>query len=205
MRVSAAEPPLVHVRCSTAPRRMLRGRPGGRRHRAGGAAQRCPALRRVAGMNWHYGRSSALAKRRDPLSPVGAGAGDRQRRIRGRPAPADGTLARWLVRSDRAMRAGRRYRYRLADGMLVPDPASRAQANDVHDPSVVVDPSRYAWRNTAWRGRPWRETVLYELHAGVLGGFRWRRTRASQAGRPRRHRRRADAGQRFSRPAQLGI
>ena len=23
-----------------------------------------------------------------------------------------------------------------------------------------------------WRGRPWRETVLYELHAGVLGGFR---------------------------------
>ena len=42
----------------------------------------------------------------------------------------------------------------------------------MHDPSVVVDPRRYAWRNTAWRGRPWRETVLYELHAGVLGGFR---------------------------------
>ena len=56
--------------------------------------------------------------------------------------------------------------------MLVPDPASRAQADDVHDPSVVVDPRRYAWRNTAWRGRPWRETVLYELHAGILGGFR---------------------------------
>ena len=67
---------------------------------------------------------------------------------------------------------GTRYRYRLADGMLVPDPASRAQADDVHDPSVVVDPRRYAWRNTAWRGRPWRETVLYELHAGILGGFR---------------------------------
>ena len=66
---------------------------------------------------------------------------------------------------------GRRYRYRLADGLLVPDPASRAQANDVHDPSLVVDPTRYVWRNTAWCGRPWRETVLYELHAGVLGGF----------------------------------
>ena len=68
--------------------------------------------------------------------------------------------------------AGTRYRYRLADGMLVPDPASRAQAGDVHDPSVVVDPRAYAWRNPDWRGRPWRETVLYELHAGVLGGFR---------------------------------
>jgi len=67
--------------------------------------------------------------------------------------------------------AGTRYRYRLADGVLVPDPASRAQADDVHDPSVVVDPRRYAWRNPGWRGRPWCETVLYELHAGVLGGF----------------------------------
>ena len=68
--------------------------------------------------------------------------------------------------------AGTRYRYRLADGVLVPDPASRAQANDVHDPSVVIDPKQYVWRNAAWQGRPWRETVLYELHAGVLGGFR---------------------------------
>jgi malto-oligosyltrehalose trehalohydrolase len=68
--------------------------------------------------------------------------------------------------------AGARYRYRLADGTLVPDPASRAQAPDVHDPSVVIDPRRYAWRHADWRGRPWRETVLYELHAGLLGGFR---------------------------------
>ena len=30
--------------------------------------------------------------------------------------------------------AGTRYRYRLADGMLVPDPASRFQPDDVHGP-----------------------------------------------------------------------
>ena len=36
--------------------------------------------------------------------------------------------------------AGTRYRYRLQDGLAVPDPASRQQAGDVHDPSVVVDP-----------------------------------------------------------------
>jgi maltooligosyltrehalose trehalohydrolase len=67
--------------------------------------------------------------------------------------------------------AGTRYRYRLANGLAVPDPASRAQANDVHDWSVVVDPGAYRWR-TPWLGRPWPETVLYELHAGLLGGFR---------------------------------
>ena len=66
---------------------------------------------------------------------------------------------------------GARYRYRLADGMLVPDPVSRAQADDVHDPSVVVDPKAYEWRYPGWMGRPWRETVVYELHAGVFGGF----------------------------------
>jgi maltooligosyltrehalose trehalohydrolase len=68
--------------------------------------------------------------------------------------------------------AGTHYRYRLADGMLVSDPASRAQAHDVHDPSIVVDPNAYQWRNISWHGRPWCEAVLYELHAGLLGGFR---------------------------------
>jgi len=67
--------------------------------------------------------------------------------------------------------AGTRYQFRLSDGMLVPDPASRFQPEDVHGPSAVIDPNTYGWRNTSWRGRPWRETVLYELHAGLLGGF----------------------------------
>jgi len=67
--------------------------------------------------------------------------------------------------------AGAPYRYRLRDGLAVPDPASRAQADDVHGPSLVIDPRTYRWRNPEWRGRPWEETVLYELHAGLIGGF----------------------------------
>jgi malto-oligosyltrehalose trehalohydrolase len=67
--------------------------------------------------------------------------------------------------------AGTQYRYRLVDGTLVPDPASRAQANDVHGPSLVVDPYSYQWRNPGWTGRPWREAVIYELHVGLVGGF----------------------------------
>ena len=63
------------------------------------------------------------------------------------------------------------YHYLLPDGTAVPDPASRAQRNDVHGPSVVVDPASYVWRNEHWRGRPWEEAVIYELHVGILGGF----------------------------------
>jgi maltooligosyltrehalose trehalohydrolase len=66
---------------------------------------------------------------------------------------------------------GASYRYRLDTGEAVPDPASRAQADDVHGPSVVVDPTAYRWRYPEWKGRPWHEAVLYELHVGTYGGF----------------------------------
>lgn len=64
--------------------------------------------------------------------------------------------------------AGSLYRFRLADGLEVPDPASRFQPHDVHGPSQVIDPQAYVWRNDSWRGRPWEETVLYELHTGCF-------------------------------------
>ncbi|HEY4135119.1 MAG TPA: malto-oligosyltrehalose trehalohydrolase [Alphaproteobacteria bacterium] len=66
---------------------------------------------------------------------------------------------------------GARYLYALPDGARFPDPASRAQADDVGGPSLVVDPRAYAWRTPGWRGRPWHEAVLYELHVGLFGGF----------------------------------
>ena len=68
-------------------------------------------------------------------------------------------------------RPGARYRFLLPDGLAVPDPASRAQAGDVHDASLLAAPDAYAWRNTAWRNRPWHEAVIYEAHVGLLGGF----------------------------------
>ena len=56
-----------------------------------------------------------------------------------------------------------------------------------------------------WRGRPWHETVLYELHAGALGGFAGVQATLPGLAGARHHRRRADADQRFSRHAQLGL
>jgi malto-oligosyltrehalose trehalohydrolase len=84
---------------------------------------------------------------------------------------AMGRLADGWFEGEAECGAGTKYRYRLQDGLAVPDPAARAQASDVHDPSLVIDPRAYQWRNTEWRGRPWEEAVLYELHAGLFGGF----------------------------------
>jgi malto-oligosyltrehalose trehalohydrolase len=64
------------------------------------------------------------------------------------------------------------YRFRLSDDVAVPDPASRRQRDgDVHGFSVVVDAAAYEWKHAEWKGRPWHDTVLYELHVGTLGGF----------------------------------
>jgi maltooligosyltrehalose trehalohydrolase len=51
------------------------------------------------------------------------------------------------------------------------DPASRAQDGDLRSASIVTDPQAYRWLHPQWRGRPWHETVLYELHVGAFGGF----------------------------------
>lgn len=67
--------------------------------------------------------------------------------------------------------AGTAYHFLIDDQLQVPDPASRAQAGDIHGPSLVIDPQAYAWRHQQWKGRPWHETVLYELHVGACGGY----------------------------------
>ncbi|TFG94160.1 MAG: malto-oligosyltrehalose trehalohydrolase, partial [Myxococcales bacterium] len=62
--------------------------------------------------------------------------------------------------------AGTRYRFAVDDAAPVPDPASRFQPDGPHAPSEVIDPSAHVWGDGSWRGRPWEEMVLYELHVG---------------------------------------
>jgi malto-oligosyltrehalose trehalohydrolase len=64
-----------------------------------------------------------------------------------------------------ALGPGAGYGFELADGLVVPDPASRGQERDVHGPSLVPGPIAV---DPAWQGRPWAETVLYELHVGTF-------------------------------------
>lgn len=82
------------------------------------------------------------------------------------PMQADGSG--WHELSTSAASAGSEYRYLLEDGTSVPDPASRYQPRDVHGPSQVMNPNEYVWSDGEWRGRPWSEAVLYELHIGTF-------------------------------------
>jgi maltooligosyltrehalose trehalohydrolase len=68
--------------------------------------------------------------------------------------------------------AGAAYKFRVADDLAVTDPAARAVRGDAYGHSIVMDPHSFQWRNLAWRGRPWAETVFYELHVGAFGGFK---------------------------------
>ncbi|YCI79959.1 malto-oligosyltrehalose trehalohydrolase [Enterobacteriaceae bacterium] len=81
----------------------------------------------------------------------------------------------WFEREVTGVCAGDEYSFVLADGMTVPDPASRAQKEDVNGPSRVVDHRGYRWQHSDWKGRRWEESVVYEMHIGTFtpeGTFR---------------------------------
>jgi maltooligosyltrehalose trehalohydrolase len=88
----------------------------------------------------------------------------------------DGTTAHELARSSdgtfttvlQNVSAGDRYRYRLDEGNLLPDPASRFQPDGVHGPSQVVDPHVFRWTDDRWQGLDRNDLVLYELHVGTF-------------------------------------
>lgn len=81
----------------------------------------------------------------------------------------------WFTLDVAGVTPGTEYNFVLSDGMVVPDPASRAQKTDVNGPSYVVDPGSYTWRNTGWKGSRWEQAVVYEMHTGTFtpeGTFR---------------------------------
>lgn len=62
---------------------------------------------------------------------------------------------------------GDAYSFYIDKHLLVPDPASRMQLEDVHGPSVVVNPEIFN-QPSGWKGRPWKDAVIYELHVGTF-------------------------------------
>jgi len=74
----------------------------------------------------------------------------------------------WFETHVKNLAPGARYGFRIDGGLLVPDPASRFNPQDVHAPSMLVDPLEFVWSELAWYGRPWEEAVLYELHVGTF-------------------------------------
>jgi len=83
------------------------------------------------------------------------------------PYPATRNSEGWWEAQVADAAAGTPYHWRIDQELLVPDPASRHNPQGVHQPSVVVDPLAFEW-DEEWKGRPWHEVVLYELHVGAL-------------------------------------
>lgn len=81
--------------------------------------------------------------------------------------PAECDADGWWECTAEEATAGTLYRWRLNGELLVPDPASRQNPHGVFSPSAVVDPRQFEW-DGGWRGRPWQEVVLYELHVGTF-------------------------------------
>jgi maltooligosyltrehalose trehalohydrolase len=85
----------------------------------------------------------------------------------GKALPMPATSSGWRRLVAPIAPAGARYGYRVDRELTVPDPASRFQPEDIAGPSLVVDPRAYDWSDGAWKGRPWEEAVLYEVHVGT--------------------------------------
>ena len=82
--------------------------------------------------------------------------------------PLESRPAGWFELTTDAAKPGTEYSFRINDAQKVPDPASRFQPRDVHGPSEVIDAAAFEWRDQTWRGRPWEEAVIYELHVGAF-------------------------------------
>ncbi|MBW7973730.1 malto-oligosyltrehalose trehalohydrolase [Bradyrhizobium sp. BR 10289] len=62
---------------------------------------------------------------------------------------------------------GTRYQFRINSDLVVPDPASFFQPDDVGAPSEVVD-TAVLRDSILYSGRPWAEAVIYEIHVGTF-------------------------------------
>lgn len=73
----------------------------------------------------------------------------------------------WFFITTNKANIGDAYSFCVDNDLLVPDPASRMQLDDVHGPSVIVNPEIFQ-QTTNWKGRPWKDAVIYELHVGTF-------------------------------------
>jgi maltooligosyltrehalose trehalohydrolase len=114
---------------------------------------------RLDGPGAHFRLWAPSASRIDLLLSAGPQAGE---------LPMASTTDGWFEVAVARADAGTRYAFRVDGDLVVPDPASRWNPDDVHAASALVDPLAFDWPDDAWRGRPWHEAVIYELHVGTF-------------------------------------
>lgn len=66
------------------------------------------------------------------------------------------------------MPPGIRYYFKQESETRYPDPASAFQPEGVHGPSEVVDHGQFTWSDNEWKGIPFRDLIIYEIHIGTF-------------------------------------
>jgi hypothetical protein len=201
-------------RCSTRLRTRRRTRPRALRARARYAvgALALALLTRIGGRSRHEARHAmpfGAAPRGDgAFPPLGAGRARVTLELvarRGAVAPMQRDAEGWHA-CDAPAKAGDRYRFRL-DGRPWCPTRLALQSRTTCTAQRGDRPRGLRLARRGWRGRPWEEAVVYELHVGSLharGHVRRRGAAARLSGRAGRDRDRADAGGGFSRPRNWG-
>jgi maltooligosyltrehalose trehalohydrolase len=89
-----------------------------------------------------------------------------------RPRPMPRDKEGWYQMVSPTAHVGTRYQFRINGELIVPDPASYFQPDDVDQPSEVIDTAslrdRVLYPGHLYPGRPWAEAVIYELHVGTF-------------------------------------
>ena len=74
----------------------------------------------------------------------------------------------WWTADLPELEPGTPYALVFPDGRSRPDPAARAQVDDVHGPSAIFDAGRFRWTDGSWSGIRPEALVFYELHVGTF-------------------------------------
>jgi maltooligosyltrehalose trehalohydrolase len=69
--------------------------------------------------------------------------------------------------AEAAVQPGELYAYSVDGGRSLPDPVSRFLPEGVHGRTQIVDPA-FAWTDADWRGIPYGDYIIYELHVGTF-------------------------------------
>ena len=73
----------------------------------------------------------------------------------------------WYQCLSTSAHVGSRYQFRINGDLIVADPASLFQPDDVAQPSQVINLASFS-DDIPYAGRPWAEAVIYELHVGTF-------------------------------------
>src|SRR5262245_28995442 len=91
-----------------------------------------------------------------------------QLRLGDRTEPLARAPGGWWTADFPPQASGTSYALVFPDGRVRPDPAARAQLDDVHGPSALFDPGEFRWTDAGWTGVPQDALVFYELHLGTF-------------------------------------